>query len=99
MHDPIVPNDRAVVNRLTRQQRLVWQRLTQADPAVVNDDGYVETDWLARAWGDDLPGSPTLVHVTVHNINKRLAPIGLRIRGRRGNGYQVVRLDTEGCHA
>ena len=96
----MIPNEKAVVNRLTRQQRLVWQRLSNPDAHAVTPDGYVKTAWLARAWGDTLPGSPTLVHVTIHNINKRLARAGLRIVGRmhRG-GYQVVRLDTEARHA
>ena len=97
----MIHHDQAVVNRLTRQQRLVWQRLSNTPPDAVTPDGYVKTDWLARAWDDTLPGSPTLVHVTVHNINKRLARAGLRIVGRshRG-GYQIMRLDsTEAPHA
>lgn len=95
----MIPEQRAVVNYLTRQQRLVWQRLSNATPDAVTPDGYIKTAWLARAWGDFLPGSPTLVHVTVHNINKRLACAGLRVVGRthRG-GYQVVRLE-ESRHA
>ena len=90
----MIPNEKAVVNRLTRQQRLVWQRLSNTPPDAVTPDGYIKTAWLARAWGDTLPGSPILVHVTIHNINKRLAPAGLRIVGRmhRG-GYQVVRTE------
>lgn len=98
----MIPDNQAVVNRLTRQQRLVWQRLSYTSPEAVTPDGYTKTEWLARAWGRDLlPGWRTLVHVTVHNMNKRLARAGLRVVGRthRG-GYQVVRLDhTEVSHA
>lgn len=98
----MIPNDQAVVNRLTRQQRLVWQRLSHTDPEAVTPDGTIKTAWLARAWGDYLPGSPNLVHVTVHNINKRLASVGLRVQGRhptQGGGYQVVRLEGSDRHA
>jgi len=95
----MIPDNQAVVNRLTRQQRLVWQRLSHAAPEAVTPGGAVKTDWLARAWGDLLPGSRILVYVTIHAMNKRLAPVGVRIQGRhptQGGGYQVV---VEAPHA
>ena len=96
----MIPNEKAVVNRLTRQQRLVWQRLSNPDAHAVTPDGYIKTAWLARAWGDTLPGSPTLVHVTIHHLNKRLARAGLRIVGRTHHGgYQVVCLEGSDGHA
>lgn len=86
----MIPNERTIVNALTPQQRRVWQRLSNPPAEAVTPDGYIRTDWLARTWGDILPGSPTLIQVTVHHMNKRLAAYGLRVRGRkRHGGYRL----------
>lgn len=90
----MIPHRHELVKSLTPQQRRVWQRLRTAPvtPGALTPEGGIRADWLAQAWGDpSLPGALSLLYVTVHKMNVRLAPWGIRIRGSRArHGYRVV---------
>ena len=49
----------------------------------------------ALVWADDPGGGPEdrkVLHVHVHQLNQRLTPLGIAVRGHPSNGYRVVSL-------
>lgn len=92
-----IPQTDLIIKSLTPQQRRIWHKLSCWD-----GDDYIPADYLATAWGRDttsLIGWRRNLHVTIHNMNKRLAPHGLAVRGKANGaprgGYRVVRLESE----
>ena len=98
MNSDIVPQSSMIVNSLTPQQARVWQRLTSAPPEARNAAGHIRAAYLADAWpgGATLPGWQRLLYVTIHNLNRNLAPHGIRVAGHvggsgsRAGGYEII---------
>lgn len=82
---------------LTPLQRRLWHKVRRWQ-----GDDYIPTTYLATAWGPhttSLIGWQNTLYKTINDMNKRLAPHGVALRGRahgkpRG-GYRVVRLESE----
>jgi hypothetical protein len=69
----------------------VKERIFQTVAARPGISADALTDFI---WSDDINGGPDqgrkCLHVHVHQLNRRLQPLGLRIRGSHAGGYRLV---------
>ena len=92
-----IPQIDPISKSLTPLQRRIWHKVRTWD-----GDGSIPTTYLATAWGHNttsLIGWQNTLYKTICDMNKRLAPHGIAIRGKANGvprgGYRVVRLESE----
>lgn len=60
--------------------------------------GIEAAELRSLLWADDANGGPEdrkNLHVHIHQLNRRLAPLGLRVRGSKSYGYRLELGDEE----
>jgi hypothetical protein len=72
---------------------LVLPRIKQLILSIVQKRPGIDAEALrAVVWADDPAGGPEdrkVLHVHVHQLNRRLAPLGIAVRGGTG-GYRLI---------
>ena len=78
-----VPQSERIFKSLTPTQARLFERLITCPPEARNAAGRVPVDYLAGAWpgGTSVGDWHTLVYVNMHNMRRRLAPLGIEIVG------------------
>jgi hypothetical protein len=60
--------------------------------AVRQQPGIGAEDLRAIVWADDPAGGPEdrkVLHVHIHQLNQKIAALGIAVRGSRSNGYRL----------